>query len=121
MTKVFKVVKVILSPLSSGKTHQKYLCRIVLNSQKIDLLASHRSHKFHRERIVTLALAIRRVYTRQCGQARAKRRAFREICEICVKLNHLCEDILALLPWSSHLFLLQSYNTKTPKSIPLPS
>ena len=94
-------------------------------SQNIYLLSSHRSHKSHRERIVDFAFGLvllwdpkgsvvatdafiprRRVChpaenTRQCRQARAKRRAFCEICEICVRLNHLCEGILVSLPWAT--------------------
>ena len=35
---------------------------------------------------------------RQSRQARAKRRAICEIREICVKFNHLCENILVRLP-----------------------
>ncbi|MBQ3238997.1 MAG: hypothetical protein II976_05045, partial [Alistipes sp.] len=68
-------------------------------SQNIYLLSSHRSHKSHRERIVTLAFAIR---LKTLGNADKRGRSdapFREIREICVRLNHLCEGILVRLPW----------------------
>ena len=35
---------------------------------------------------------------RHSRQARAKRRAICEICEICVKISHLCENVLMRLP-----------------------
>ena len=63
------------------------------------MLSSHRSHKSHRERIVTLAFAIR---LKTLGNADKRGRSdapFREIREICVRLNHLCEGILVRLPW----------------------
>ena len=39
-----------------------------------------------------------RSYVPSGWQARAKRRAFCEICELCVKFNPLCEAILVRLP-----------------------
>ena len=70
------------------------------------MLALGSSKKSHRERIVTLAFAIR---LKTLGNAdkrgrsdapfvRFLGRAKRKHCEICVRLNHLCEGILVRLP-----------------------
>ena len=51
--------------------------------------------------------------TRQCRQARAKRRAFREICVICVRINHLCEDSLVRLSCPRRVFVALSRRIST--------
>ena len=89
---------------TSGNTHYNsitYRYRFLADNQ---FVVSQRSHKSHEKRIVILAFAIRRVYTRQGRQARAKRRAIREICEICVKIKHLREESLLKHKSLRHIF-----------------
>ena len=56
VTEMFRLLLLVCAP---GQTHQKNLYKFASYSQNIYLLSSHRSHKSHRERIVTLAFAIR--------------------------------------------------------------
>ena len=82
-----------------GQTHQKYLWIFIFYSQKFNLLASHRSHKSHRGASLRPRLsASPSVFSRMAHAS--LRCVLREICEICVKLNHLCELFLVRLPWN---------------------
>ena len=87
------------SSFHSGQTHQKYLWIFIFYSQKFNLLASHRSHKSHRGASLRPRLsASPSVFSRMAHAS--LRCVLREICEICVKLNHLCELFLVRLPCS---------------------
>ena len=65
-----------------------------------DDFISHRSHKSHRSASPRPRLsASPSVFSRMAHAS--LRCVLREICEICVKLNHLCELFLVRLPCSS--------------------
>ncbi len=87
----------LITTLATGQTHQKYLWIFIFYSQKFNLLASHRSHKSHRgASLRPRLLASPSVFSRMAHAS--LRCVLREICEICVKLNHLCELFLVRLP-----------------------
>ena len=69
---------------------------IVFYSHKINLLATHTISRItHRK----LACAIRLKTLGYTPTSAGEATRLCEICEICVKINHLCELILARLSW----------------------
>ena len=85
--------------LTQGRRIRKIYINFASYSQNIYLLSSHRSHKSH-EMASRFALAVGYAEcTRRMAAASFLRCSLCEIREICVRLNHLRENILARQPY----------------------